>query len=243
MQPFPDHASVTIYPSETPLLEPPEPRPPSPHTSSSNQATHNRLCLPRWMLKGPNLKLGTEISTCPGPPDHNFDRELLHRRRMAHPAYIVLLWVLAISVGVMAGVYFTFSAFVMTSLGKIEAFAGIAAMQSINRVIVTSAFLPLFFGSTLLSVAAVIVGGLRWGEQDARFAVAGGVVYFVGMFLCTLFFNVPLNDALEAVDAANPDAESVWVNYLTVWTRWNHLRTVASTAACGFFIAAIAETA
>jgi uncharacterized membrane protein len=28
------------------------------------------------------------------------------------------------------------------------------------------------------------------------------------MFLCTLFFNVPLNDVLEAVDAANPDAES-----------------------------------
>jgi uncharacterized membrane protein len=77
-----------------------------------------------------------------------------------------------------------------------------------NRVIIASAFLPLFFVSTLLSVAAGIVGGFRWGEQDARFAVAGGVVYFVGTVLGTWFLNVPLNDALEAVDAANPDAES-----------------------------------
>ena len=42
----------------------------------------------------------------------------------------LLLWFSAISVGLMAGVYFTFSAFVMRSLDAIEAPAGMLAMQS-----------------------------------------------------------------------------------------------------------------
>ena len=51
-----------------------------------------------------------------------------------------LLWFTAISVGIMAGVYFTFSAFVMRSLDAIEAPAGMLAMQSINRIILKSVF-------------------------------------------------------------------------------------------------------
>ena len=47
----------------------------------------------------------------------------------------VLLWFGAVGFSVMAGVYFTFSAFVMLSLAKMDTAAGISAMQSINDVI------------------------------------------------------------------------------------------------------------
>jgi uncharacterized membrane protein len=52
--------------------------------------------------------------------------------------------------------------------------------------------------------------------------------------------NVPLNNALAAVDPSSPDAASLWARYLTDWTLWNHVRTAASTGACVLFISAIA---
>ena len=68
------------------------------------------------------------------------------------------LWVVAIGCAVMAGVYFTFSAFVMRSLEAMPAARGIAAMQSINRVILSSAFMPLFFATTVLALALAAAG-------------------------------------------------------------------------------------
>ena len=43
--------------------------------------------------------------------------------------------------------------------------------------------------------------------------------------------NVPLNNALDRVDADSADGERLWQHYLSRWTAWNHVRTVASTAA------------
>lgn len=70
--------------------------------------------------------------------------------------------------------------------------------------------------------------------------LAGGFIYVVGMFIVTMVFNVPLNDALAVVDPSSTEAASVWARYLRDWTMWNHVRTIASTAACACFIAAIA---
>jgi uncharacterized membrane protein len=140
----------------------------------------------------------------------------------------------------LAGLYFAFSAFIMTALGRIGQAPGIMAMNAINTTIVQSLFMPLFLGTTLTSVALVVFAVLRWGEPGAAAMAAGGVLYVVGMFVCTMTFNVPLNDALAAVDPASAEAASVWARYLREWTLWNHVRTISSTAACALFIAAIA---
>ena len=72
--------------------------------------------------------------------------------------------------------------------------------------------------------------------------LAGALVYIVGMTLCTIFFNVPLNNALTGVDPAKGTGVSVWSQYLKVWTLWNHVRTISSTVTCALYIAAIAAT-
>jgi uncharacterized membrane protein len=59
-------------------------------------------------------------------------------------------------------------------------------------------------------------------------------------FLCTIFLNVPLNNALAAVDPASSSAASVWGNYLKNWTVWNHVRTIASSIASALYMMAIA---
>ena len=151
------------------------------------------------------------------------------------------LWAMAIACGVMAGVYLTFSSFVMSSLEAVPIPEGISAMQSINRVILKSLFMPLFFITSLASLALTIWGIYRWGHSGASLMVIGGLVYLLGMFVCTAAFNVPLNDALDAVDPTAPAAAEVWSDYLRTWTRWNHVRAVSSVVACALFLASAAK--
>ncbi|TCW84128.1 hypothetical protein C5O80_13720 [Burkholderia sp. SRS-46] len=152
----------------------------------------------------------------------------------------ILLWGSAIGCGMLAGVYFAFSAFVMTSLGRLAPAAGIAAMNAINVDIVRSPFMPAFLGTTLTSLALVVLALLHRGEPGATWIAAGGAIYVLGMFVVTMRFNVPLNDALAATDPSSAHGAACWARYLRDWTLWNHVRTVASMAACGLFIAAIA---
>ena len=70
------------------------------------------------------------------------------------------LWIAITFVAIMAGVYFPFSAFVMRALDALGAPAGMLAMQSINRIIVQSGFLPIFFASTLLCAGLAIFAAL-----------------------------------------------------------------------------------
>jgi uncharacterized membrane protein len=151
-----------------------------------------------------------------------------------------LLWFSAIGCGLLAGVYFTFSAFVMTALGRIDHTAGISAMNAINIEIVRSLFMPFFLGTTLTAALLVGLAILRWDQPGVVAMLVGGVLYVVGMFIVTMVFNVPLNDALAVANPSSSEAASLWARYLKDWTFWNHVRTMASTAASALFMVAIA---
>jgi uncharacterized membrane protein len=151
------------------------------------------------------------------------------------------LWFGAIGCGLLAGLYFAFSAVIMTALGRIEQVHGVSAMNSINSTILGSLFMPFFYGTTLASLILAISSLVRRGEPGAMATLAGGVIYVAGMFLCTITFNVPLNDALAAVDPASGAAAPLWARFLKNWTFWNHVRTISSTAASALYIAAIAS--
>lgn len=151
-----------------------------------------------------------------------------------------LLWLSAVGCGLMAGIYFAFSTFIMRALGEIDSASGIAAMQAINQVIQRSLFIVLFFGTTL-STAALTVMALMSPEAPLRAALLiGGFAYLLGMFGCTVVLNVPLNNALDRHDPSSPEGARFWQVYLTRWTRWNHIRTVASTVSCVCYIGALA---
>ncbi|WP_322516749.1 anthrone oxygenase family protein [Rhodopseudomonas palustris] len=158
---------------------------------------------------------------------------------MTQPLVTALLWFGAIGCGLMAGVYFAFSTFVMTALARLPQATGIAAMNAINADIVRSLFLPLFFGTTLAAAALAVIGALLWGEPGATAMAAGGAIYVLGMFVVTIARNVPLNNALAPADPESAAAAELWATYVRDWTWWNHVRTVASTVACGMFIAGL----
>ena len=151
-----------------------------------------------------------------------------------------LLWFSAIGCGLLAGVYFAFSTFIMTALGRVDQAHGVSVMNAINSTILHSLFMPLFFGTTLVGLVLAVMAVFRWSEPGATAMLTAGLIYVAGMFLFTMLFNVPLNNALAADGPASAEAASVWARYLKDWTLWNHVRTIASTAACALYIAALA---
>ncbi|MET3293245.1 UNVERIFIED_CONTAM: putative membrane protein [Brevibacillus sp. OAP136] len=147
----------------------------------------------------------------------------------------------ALGCGLMAGVFFAFSTFVMTALSRLPAAQGIAAMQSINSTIVTTLFLFVFMVTALLSLVLGVIACFKWGTPGAIYLLAGGVLYVVGAFLVTVACNVPLNDALAAASPTSPEGAALWTRYLSDWVAWNHVRTLASLAALAAYIVALRQ--
>jgi len=152
-----------------------------------------------------------------------------------------LLWFSAIAIGLMAGLYYAFSAFIMRSLDAIEVSAGIRAMQAINRIIVKSSFFPIFFASTLTSIALVVLAATDVSAPGSGFMAGAGALYVLGMFGVTLVGNVPLNNRLERAVDDSPQGAALWAYYLRVWTRWNHVRTLSCVGAFVLLIGALVE--
>jgi uncharacterized membrane protein len=137
----------------------------------------------------------------------------------------------ALACGLMGGLFFAFSNTVMGALGRIQPAEGIAAMQAINRVILNPLFLTIFLTTPLACVLVILSSLWRWAEPGALWLIAGSVHYIVGTFLLTIIFNVPMNNALDAVHPTTAEAGALWTRYLADWTAWNHVRTITSVAA------------
>src|SRR5215217_837344 len=134
-------------------------------------------------------------------------------------------------IGVMAGIFFTFSNSVMRGLDAIDAAHAVRAMQSVNRKILNPVFLATF---TLPPILAAATGGLLlWLGQTwaAVIFFLAAVTYVAGAIVPTAAVNVPLNNALDAatVPADASEAARLWSDYSTRWTRWNTLRAGIST--------------
>ena len=147
----------------------------------------------------------------------------------------------ALGCGLMAGVFFAFSAFVMKALARIPQGEGIAAMQSINVAVINPWFLLVFLGTAGLCALLAVVSFLRWEAPESVYALVGSLLYLLGTVLVTLAFNVPKNNALAKLGRADPRGATLWPQYVASWTAWNHVRTIAALAAAAAFSLALQE--
>jgi uncharacterized membrane protein len=176
------------------------------------------------------IDFATAVSSCRGHADWS---------GIAMQSIVTILtFAAALGTGLIAGTFFAFSVFVMGALGKLPAAHGIAAMQSINVVVINPVFLGVFMGTAALSLVLGIAAVLGAAPAPG-YLIAGALLYFAGCFLVTMLFNVPRNNALAAIAPDSPEGEVVWRRYLSEWTMWNTVRTIASLAATGFFILAL----
>jgi uncharacterized membrane protein len=63
----------------------------------------------------------------------------------------VLTFIAALGAGLVAGIFFGFSAFIMTALGRIPSPKGISAMQSIIVAVLNPVFFSAFFAALSVS--------------------------------------------------------------------------------------------
>jgi uncharacterized membrane protein len=150
---------------------------------------------------------------------------------MMNDFLFVLTLLAALGCGMMAGVFFAFSAFVMKALARLPAEQGIAAMQAINVAAVTFAFMAALFGTAVACGALALWALFAWDERFAPYLLVGGALYLVGTILLTIIYHVPRNEALATMEPRGADAESNWTRYLSSWTAWNHVRAAAALAA------------
>jgi uncharacterized membrane protein len=146
----------------------------------------------------------------------------------------------ALGCGLIGGVFFAFSVFVMRALARLPAAQGIAAMQSINIVVINPVFLSAFLGTAFACAVLAAWGLVWWRRPGSASLLAGGLLYLTGTLLVTFVCNVPRNNALAAVDADSAEGSRLWVQYVRGWTAWNHVRTAAALAAAAFLTVSLA---
>lgn len=129
---------------------------------------------------------------------------------------------------VVGGIFFAFSNFVMQALNRLSAAEGIAAMQSINVVVLNRWFLGVFMGTAALCLLLAGIAVTRWQEPAAPWLLGGAVLYVVGTLIVTIAGNVPLNERLAGLDRDEPESAVFWKHYFDRWTRLNSGRALAA---------------
>lgn len=145
---------------------------------------------------------------------------------------------LGLSSALVAGVFQSFSDFVMQGLIRATPAGGIESMQQLNRTVFRSVFLATFL---VLVPASVVYAGYAFFNMDGlaqRLIVMASLVYVITVFLVTMRGNVPLNERLDKMDHTSAEAAEFWQTYGRVWTRWNTVRTIGSTVTAGCYLLA-----
>jgi uncharacterized membrane protein len=153
--------------------------------------------------------------------------------------YFALKLFSALGCGLIAGVFFAFSSFVMNALAQLQPTQGIAAMQLINITVINPLFMAAFLGTAAACIFLAVSSVLRWHQPGAAYLLIGSLLYLIGTVGVTIVCNVPLNEALARVEPGSTEGASLWVSYLANWTAWNHVRTIAALAATAMLTIAL----
>lgn len=103
----------------------------------------------------------------------------------------------AVGSGLVGGLMFAFSNFVMQALDAQHTEAAVAAMNAINVKILNPYFFVIFVGTAATSAATLVIAVVKRSQPASEpLRLTGAAFYIVGVFLVTMFRNVPLNDEL-----------------------------------------------
>jgi uncharacterized membrane protein len=144
----------------------------------------------------------------------------------------------AVGAATVGGVLLAFSTFVMKALKRLPDSDGLAAMQAINRAAPSPLFMSVLFGTAASAVGLGVVAIQRRDDPYSTYLLIGAGLYLAGIIL-TIAYHVPHNDALALVDPTSSGAAATWHHYVTNWTFWNHVRTLASIAGSTMLVLAL----
>lgn len=158
--------------------------------------------------------------------------------------FFVLIQIAILAFAFVGGVFLAFSDFIMRSLARTGGEGGIEAMQVINREVFRWVFMALFLG--LVPVSMIIVGYTVTNSSGMAGIVMAlaGLIYLCGCFGVTLFFNVPMNEALAGMELSDNVTKDYWTQiYVPRWTFWNTVRTLACAVSAALLLLGLALSA
>jgi uncharacterized membrane protein len=150
---------------------------------------------------------------------------------------VILVFLAALGSATVGGIFYGFSSFVMKALGRIPAEQGVAAMNSINVVVINPSFMLAFMGTALLCGLLAAGSYFWWDQSSGKLVLVAALLYLVGCFGLTMTLHQPMNLKLAGLEPAQ--AAAYWPQYLRTWTSWNHVRTALPLLSTALFIAAL----
>lgn len=136
--------------------------------------------------------------------------------------------------GLSAGFFYAWQVSVIPGTRKVVDLTYLESMQSINRAILNPAFFLIFIGSPLV----LAISTIQQFSSGTPFwlLLAATITYVLGAFGVTAFGNVPLNDALDALEIAELGELEI-VEFRKAYERkWNRLHLIRTAFAVLSFI-------
>jgi len=138
--------------------------------------------------------------------------------------------------GLMAGIFFTWSNAVKPGIGKLNDLDYLSALQSMNRVILNSAFLIVFVGA-IVSVALVPVFHFHMYPKNIFWLlILIVIIYWVGVFFVTIFGNIPLNEILDKRNLSVMNPEDLSLLRDSIEDKWNNFNLIRSISSAISFL-------
>lgn len=151
-----------------------------------------------------------------------------------------LTWLGVLGTGITAGIFYAFSSFVMKALDELPPDRAVAAMRSINVVVLNGSFMLAFFGTGAVCVLLIVTAATAGSGMSAATTIMACCVHLAGCLGVTMACNVPLNERLAALDA--PSAADYWPSFMSRWILWNHVRTASAAVACALLAWSLAQS-
>ncbi|MDX8351022.1 DUF1772 domain-containing protein [Cognatiyoonia sp. IB215182] len=151
--------------------------------------------------------------------------------------FFFLIQFAILAYALVGGVFLAFSDFIMRSLALTGGHGGVEAMQVINREVFRWIFMTLFLGMVAVSLVVAGYGAFGLSGPAGTLIMLAGLVYLIGCFGVTVFFNVPMNEALAGMEMSSENTRAYWLQtYVPRWTFWNSVRTIACTLAAALLL-------
>lgn len=153
----------------------------------------------------------------------------------------IVLIVTTILLGLISGLFYTFSVSVMRSLRGVDDKTFVNVMQRINRDIQNGKFAVSFMGSLLFLVLSLV---LFIGVDTAVLVpIIIGLVFYIVCFGVTLGINVPMNIRLDRKGPPEriADLAGARQEFEARWTKFNTVRGTAAGLAMAAMCWALLE--
>lgn len=139
-----------------------------------------------------------------------------------------------ITMGLVAGLFYTFAQCVMPGLGRSDDRTFVAGFQAIDKAINSPWQAGAFVGAPVFTALAAALHLVA--DDPSSVGWLGGALVLYGVVLTITFrVNLPLNNEIQGAGEPDhlADISALRANFESRWVGWNIVRAALSTAAFG----------